>query len=561
MASIEGTISSGAYYDLGSYRRSVSTTDEEAREWFNRGLLWSYGFNHEEAVNCFEKAIASDSSLAMAYWGAAYALGPNYNKPWEFFDSTELETTVQRTHRMVSEAIRTASEASPVEKALINALLFRYPRERADEDLSIWNKSYADAMEKVYHDFPDDLDVAAFCADALMNLTPWQLWDLKTGNPAEGARTLATKAILDHAMALQGGMQHPGLLHLYIHLMEMSPTPEAAKPAADRLRTLVPDSGHLNHMPTHIDLLLGDYDLGIEWNRRAFEVDEKFLARAGPLNFYTLYRMHDYHFCIYSAMFAGQSKVALQTVERMEQSLSDELLRVKSPPMADWLEGFLSMKIHALIRFGRWQEIIELAFPTDAKLYCMTTTMTHYAKAVAFASKEDLENADKEAKRFSFARRSVPESRMVFNNKCVDILDVAEAMMNGEIEYRRKNYDSAFAHLLEAIALDDGLPYDEPWGWMQPTRHAYGALLMEQGDFEKAAKVYAEDLGFDEKLPRAQRHPNNVWALHGYHECLVKLGRKEDAENIAPQLNKALKKADIPVKASCYCRLSAVRDH
>jgi tetratricopeptide (TPR) repeat protein len=560
MASISNTTLSGTYYDLGTYRRSLSTKSEDAKEWFNRGLLWGYGFNHEEAVICFEKAIASDNNLAMAYWGVAYALGPNYNKPWEFFDATELETTVQRTHRMVSEATRTSTQASPVEKALIHALQFRYPREHADEDLSIWNKSYADAMEKAYREFPDDLDVAAICADALMNLTPWQLWDLKTGKSAEAARTLDIKAILDHAMALEGGMQHPGLLHLYIHLMEMSPTPEAAKPAADQLRMLVPDSGHLSHMPTHIDLLLGDYDLGVESNQRAFKADEKFLARSGPLNFYTLYRMHDYHFCIYSAMFAGQSKIALETVERMEQTLSNELLRVKSPPMADWLEGFLSMKVHVLIRFGRWREIIELAFPTDSKLYCMTTAMAHYAKAVAFSALEDLENADEEAERFLSARKDVPESRMLFNNKCIDILDVAAAMVNAEIEYRRKNYDAAFAHLREAIARDDGLPFDEPWGWMQPTRHAYGALLMEQGHFDKAVDVYAEDLGFDDSIPRALCHPNNVWSLHGYHECLVKLGRKEDAESIRPQLDKALKKADVPIKASCYCRLSVVKD-
>ncbi|KAK9776251.1 putative TPR domain-containing protein [Seiridium cardinale] len=558
MASISGQPSAGAYYDLGTYRRHVSTTDKEAQEWFNRGLLWSYGFNHEEAVNCFEKAIARDSNFAMAYWGAAYALGPNYNKPWEFFDSTELESTVQRTHRMVSEASRAAIHAPPAEQALVRALQFRYPREHADEDLSIWNRSYAEAMVKVHREFPDDLDVAVLCADALMNLTPWQLWDIKTGNPAEGARTLDTKAILDRSMAQEGGMQHPGLLHLYIHLMEMSPTPEAAKPAADQLRTLVPDGGHLNHMPTHIDVLLGDYDLGIESNQKAFEADEKFLACAGPLNFYTLYRMHDYHFCIYSAMFAGKSKVALETVARMEGSLSDELLRVESPPMADWLEGFLAMRVHALIRFGRWQDIIALTLPTDPKLYCTTTAMIRYAKAVAFAATADLERARTERELFLQARQVVPESRMLFNNKCVDILNVAEAMMDGEIEYRRQNYDAAFAHLREAMVRDDGLPYDEPWGWMQPTRHAYGALLMEQGHFENAAVVYAEDLGLDDALPRALRHPNNVWALHGYHECMVKLGRRAEAASIKPQLEVALSKADVPIKASCYCRISAV---
>ncbi|KAF7541685.1 hypothetical protein G7054_g405 [Neopestalotiopsis clavispora] len=559
MASIKEKALSDTYYDLGTYRRPITTVDEEARLWFDRGLLWSYGFNHEEAVKCFEKAIACDGNFAMAYWGAAYALGPNYNKPWDFYDATELETTVQRTHRMVEEATKLANTTSPAEQALIEGLQFRYPRAHADGDLSIWNQSYAEAMEKVYREFPNDLDVATLCADALMNLTPWQLWDLQTGKVADGARTLDIKKILDHAIALDGGMQHPGLLHLYIHLMEMSPTPEAAKPAADALRTLVPDGGHLNHMPTHIDLLLGDYDLGIKWNQSAFEADEKFLAREGPLNFYTLYRMHDYHFCIYAAMFAGQSKVALETVTRMESSLSDELLRVESPPMADWLEGFLAMRVHALVRFGRWEDIISLALPTDQRLYCTTTAMTHYAKAIAFAALGDIKSAETEREEFFASQKAVSETRMLFNNKCVDILKVAEAMMEGEIEYRRENYEAAFAHLKEAIARDDGLPYDEPWGWMQPTRHAYGALLMEQGHYEQAAAIYAEDLGLDNKLPRALRHPNNVWALHGYHECMLKLGRSEEARSIAPNLDRALKKADITIKASCYCRLSAVQ--
>lgn len=559
MSTVAAGPSHGGYYDLGSYRRPVSTSSEEAREWFNRGLLWSYGFNHEEAVKCFEKATAHDSNFAMAYWGAAYALGPNYNKPWEFFDPAELETTVERTHRMVSEASRAADRSSPVEAALIHALQYRYPHEHADGDLSIWNKSYAEAMEKVYHEFSNDLDVAALCADALMNLTPWQLWDIKTGRPAEAARTMDTKAILERAMVQEGGMQHPGLLHLYIHLMEMSPTPESAKPAADQLRTLVPDGGHLNHMPTHIDVLLGDYGLAIKSNQKAFEADEKFLAQEGPLNFYTLYRMHDYHFCIYSAMFAGQSKVALEAVTRMERSLSDDLLRVESPPMADWLEGFLAMRVHALVRFGRWKDIIDLKLPSDSKLYCTTTAMMHYAKAVAFASIEDLARAVEERDLFLTARQVVPESRMLFNNKCIDILKVAEAMVNGEIAYRQKDYESAFEYLREAMQRDDGLPYDEPWGWMQPTRHAYGALLMEQHRFEEAAKVYAEDLGLDDKLPRALRHPNNVWSLHGYHECMVKLGRKDEAARIVPQLKNALGKADVAIVASCYCRLSALQ--
>ncbi|KAI1139336.1 TPR domain protein [Hypoxylon sp. FL0543] len=545
------------YYDLGSYRRTVSSSSEAAREWVNRGLIWSYAFNHEESAKCFERAVASDSSCVLAYWGLAYALGPNYNKPWDFFDAVELEAVMQRTHGVVEKARARLDNASPVEKALVEALKYRYLQEHAgDRNWSIWNQSYADAMGRAYKEFPDDLDIAALYVDALMNLTPWQLWDLDTGKPASGARTLEAKAVLERSMAQDGGSRHPGLLHLYIHLMEMSPTPETALDAANTLRDLVPDAGHLNHMPTHIDVLVGDYQSAIESNQKAILADDVFFAREDPLKFYTLYRIHDLHFRIYAAMFAGQSRVTLDTVARLEDALPEALLRVESPPMADWLEGFLAMRVHALIRFGRWREILDLPFHTDRRLYCTTTALNHYAKGVALAATGNVEAATQQRELFAAAAKEVPESRMLFNNKCVDILRVAEAMLDGELEYRRGNYDAAFSHLRTAMERSYALPYDEPWGWMQPPSHALGALLMEQGHFDQAVEVYAEDLGIGGKLPRALQHPKNVWALHGYHECLVKLGRVEEAKAIKPQLDAAIAGADIPIKASCYCRTS-----
>lgn len=545
------------YYDLGSFRRTVSTTSSDAQIWFNRGLVWSYGFNHEESADCFAKAIASDPNCAMAYWGLAYALGPNYNKPWEFFDGEELESTVSRTHSAVEQAKSKAVTATPVERALIDALEFRYPQAQAATDCSIWNEPYANAMGAVYSQFPDDLDVATLYADAMMNLTPWKLWDLSTGEPTPGARTLEVKAVLDRALAQPGGLQHPGLLHLYIHLMEMSEAPEKAVPVADHLRGLVPDAGHLQHMPTHLDILCGDYGRAISSNLEAIRADEKFLSRAGPLKFYTLYRSHDYHFRLYAAMFAGESKVALETVEWLEKSIPEGLLRVQSPPMADWLEAFLGMRVHALIRFGRWQDILDLELPRDQDLYCVTTALMHYAKGVAFAATARVREAEQERQEFWDALSRVKSTRTLFNNACVDILAIANAMLDGELEYRRGRFEVAFEHLRRAIALDDALPYDEPWGWMQPPRHAYGALLLEQGHVEQALAVYRADLGFDSTLPRALRHPNNVWAMHGYEECLRRLGRTAEAERLKPQLETAMRKADVTIKSSCFCRTVA----
>jgi tetratricopeptide (TPR) repeat protein len=412
-------------------------------------------------------------------------------------------------------------------------------------------------MESVYQRFPDDLDVATLYADSLMNLTPWELWDLQTGQPASAARTIDIKAVLERALAQDGALRHPGLLHMYIHLMEMSGAPETALLAADNLRGLVPDAGHLNHMPTHLDILCGDYRKAITSNSAAIRADEKYLARAGAVNFYTLYRSHDYHFRIYAAMFAGQSRVALDTADELGSSIPDALLRRESPPMADWLEGFLAMKVHVLIRFGRWQEILDLEVPRDEKLYCVTTAMIHYGKGVALAATGRVDQADMERDLFREAVKRVPTSRMLFNNKCIDILAIADAMLDGELEYRRGNFDAAFDHLKRSISLDDGLPYDEPWGWMQPTRHAYGALLLEQGRVEEAATVYSADLGLDGTLPRPLQHPNNVWSLHGYNECLMKLGRTAEARIIEQQLKLATATADVAIRSSCYCRGSA----
>lgn len=542
-------------YDLGTHGRPVTTTSAEAQKWFDRGLVWTYGFHHEEAVSCFESAAAADPDCAMAHWGIAYALGPNYNKPWEFFDGEDLATTVARTHAAVELAQRKAAGATPVEQALIGALRARYPQAEAVEDCSVWNEPYADSMRTAYELAPDDLDVATLYADALMNLTPWQLWDVRTGEPADGSRTLAAKAVLERAIATEAGSRHPGLLHLYIHLMEMSSAPENALPAADRLRGLVPDAGHLQHMPTHLDVLCGDYRRVVADNGTAIAADEKFRARSGAMNFYTLYRSHNHHFRIYGAMFLGQSRTALEAAAQLEASIPEELLRVQSPPMADWLEGFLAMRVHVLIRFGRWQDILELPLPADPSLYCVTTAMIRYARGVALSATGRITEAEAERELFRAAVTRVPETRMLFNNTCPDILAIASAMLDGELEYRKGNHEAAFAALERSIELDDNLPYDEPWGWMQPTRHAYGALLLEQGRVAEAEAVYRADLGLDDTLPRAVQHPGNVWALHGFHECLVRLGRVGEARIAAQQLKMAVAVADVPIEASCFCRL------
>ncbi|WP_110315243.1 tetratricopeptide repeat protein [Mycolicibacterium moriokaense] len=543
------------YYDLGSYHRPIETPSPLAQVWFDRGMVWAYAFNHDEAIKCFERALDHDPDLAIARWGVAYSIGPNYNKAWEAFDPVDLAASLARARMELGLAAK--GRASAVEHGLIEALLARFPTEDPDDAdaLQAGHAAYADAMAALADVYSADVDVQALAADALVNITAWALWDINSGEPAPGSRVVEAKQILDDALTTPAGREHPMILHLYLHTMEMSATPQDALPAADLLRNLVPDAGHLVHMPSHIDVLCGNYRDSVVSNLSAVQVDRRFVDREGPLNFYSLYRAHNLHFVVYSAMFEGSSATALQAADELSAQLSPELLAIESPPMADWLEAFVPLRIHVLVRFGRWDELIAQPLPEDFDLYCSTATTIHYGRGVAHAAKGQLSQAHAEREAFTQAYARIPDTRYLFNNTALDILAIAGAMLDGEIDYREGRFDDAFAHLRRAIELDDSLPYDEPWGWMQPTRHAYGALLLEQGRMEEAAEVYAADLGLDPTLARACQHPGNVWSLHGYHECLQRLGRTDEAAIIGQQLDLLQARADVPILASCACRL------
>jgi tetratricopeptide (TPR) repeat protein len=545
------------YYDLGSYHRPIETPSPHAQLWFDRGMVWAYAFNHEEAIRCFDRALELDPDLAIARWGVAYSVGPNYNKAWDAFDPVDLAASLARARMELGLAAN--GRASAVERGLIEALQERFPTgDPNDADaLHAGHAAYADAMAGLAEVYPDDIDVQALAADALVNLTAWALWDIRTGEPAPGSRVVEAKRILDDALATPAGREHPGVLHLYLHTMEMSATPQDALPAADLLRNLVPDAGHLQHMPSHIDVLCGDYCNSVVSNLSAVQADRQFVEREGPLNFYSLYRAHNLHFIVYSAMFEGNSQAAHQAADELTGQLTPELLAIESPPMADWLEAFVPLRIHVLVRFGRWDELISEALPEDLDLYCSTAATIHYGRGVAHAAMGQLAQAHAERDGFREAYARIPDTRYLFNNTVHDILAIAAEMLDGEIDYREGRFDDAFAHLRRAIELDDSLPYDEPWGWMQPTRHAYGALLLEQGHVEEAAAVYAADLGLDPTLSRPCQHPNNVWSLHGYHECLQRLGRTDEAGIIGQQLALARARADVSIVASCACRLVA----
>ena len=545
-------------FNTGTYSFKVSTKSIDAQLWFDRGLIWAYGFHWEEAVTCFKESVKADPDCAMGWWGVAYSVGPEYNRMWHQLDEIELPLVLSECFKASQRALELNSNVTPMEKDLINALAVRHPSDCAPDNFDDWTEAYADAMRIVKKKYPTDPDVSALLVEAIISRTPWKLWNLNSGKPSEGASTLEAKDILEEAMAdveLKGSHPHAGLLHYYIHVMEMSPTPEAALRAGDIMRTLVPDCGHLLHMPTHIDFQCGNYNDVVERNSEAIESDKKVIARDGNLNLFAGSVIHNIHFKLYGAMFMGNYSSSMEAISQFDELVPEDLLRIKSPPMANLYEGYYGLKYHALIRFGKWQEIIDLEAPTDPDLYLVTTTIYRYAKALAYAALGDVPSAIKEQKLFQISFKMVPDERVMFNNKCVDLLKIADAMLNGEIEYRKNNFEVAFKHLNQAIKNEDTLPYDEPWGWMQPARNALGALLLEQGQVERAEEVYKADLGFDSSLIRARRHPNNVWSLHGLAECLKRQDKKIELGLISQSLSLAMGRADIPIKASCFCRL------
>jgi len=547
-------------YDLGNHHQPITTDSAEAQLWFNRGLMWVYAFDLEMAARCFREAIAADDNCAMAWWGLTYSSGIYYNKPWHRMQQQELVDKLQLTYETSRAARARCGHVTPLEAMMVEALQARYqsPTPVSEAEYHRWDDDYADAMRKVYEAYPDDDDVCALHAEALMTRTPWALWDLRSSKPTQGASTLEAIEVLETAMQRveeADKAPHAGMLHMYIHVMEMSSEPEKALRACDALRTLVPDAAHLCHMPSHIDVRCGHYYEAVKSNERAIAADRIYLANEGAMNFHTLSRIHNLHLKIYASLFLGQFKGAMEAAEEIIATTPEALLRIENPAMADWMEGYIGMKAHVFIRFGKWQEIIDHPLPHDPKLYAMSSAVWHYAKTIAHAASGNVPAAEAERALFYDAVTRVPPTRYLFNNTCLDVLKIGEQMLLGEIEYRKGNYQTAYDHLRQAVYLDDNLKYDEPWGWMQPARHALGALLLEQGHVDEAERVYRDDLGLSDTLVSTSRHHDNLWSLHGLVECLERRGQTAEARYMRARLNLAKARADVPINASCACRL------
>jgi len=552
-------------FDLGSHVFPVSTSSTEAQRLFDLGLNWCFGFNQEEGLACFEAAVVLDPACAMLHWGIAYAAGPFYNMPWCDFSEVEAAECTVFCRDHIDKALALSVGATALEVALIQALAQRIqkPHSVSQSEYDDWDDAYADAMRKVNSDYPDHQDVTALFVEAMMTRTPWHLWDVKKGRPTEGADTLEAIAVCEGAIALAdrlGEAQHPAILHLHIHLLEMSPKPEQAMDSADRLGGLCPDAGHIHHMPGHIYVLCGEYEKAQIASEKAIAVDREYLAYAGPHNYYTTSRCHDLHLMMHTCMLLGQFEPALAAADEICENLTPDVIDLKDKPfMLHTMEGYFAMQMHALVRFGKWREIVDASLPENAKLYCVSTSMHHYAKGVAYAAMKQFSDAEEQKDRFYDSLRQISPTRKFLNNLALQILGVGEKMLLGELEYHKGNHETGFDHLREAVHRSDSLHYSEPWPWMHPPRHALGALLMEQGQYAEAEKVYREDLGLSDTVLRCAQHPNNVWALHGLVECLTIRGETEESGKFRALLDSATAKAGFAVTSSCCCR-EKVRD-
>lgn len=514
---------------LGEHRRAVTTSSADAQRYFDQGLAFLYAFNHDEAIRSFQAAAQLDPQCAMAWWGIATAAGPHINFPMV------PEARAKLAWHAVQEARRHAARGTAVEQALIGAAARRYA-EPPVADRAPLDCAYADAMREVWRQFPQDADVGALFAEAMMDLRPWDLWTQDTKEPQPG--TLEIVQTLEAALAVNP--QHPFALHLYIHAIEASKRPEQAHEASDRLRPLMPGIGHMMHMPSHIDVLLGRWDEAVTSNENAIAADISYRAQGGvPRGFIWLYNAHNRHMLAFAAMMIGRSGLALQHIDAMIAEWPEDF-RAEWVPVVD---VFYAMPLEVRVRFGRWDEI--LATPLPPENLVISRALAFAARGVARAAKDDAAGARAEQKAFAAAVQKVPADAYFSNSSARDVLAVAEAKLDGEILFREGQTDAGLARLRDAVAAEAKLRYDEPPSWIVPVRHALGASLLQVGRVQEAEQVYRDDLA---------RWPDNGWSLFGLARTLKLQNRDAEAAEIEAKFARVWRHADVTITSSCLCQ-------
>ena len=567
-------------YDFGetsnySFVDLISCQNDETRKMFILAYGHMLNYNHEEAIACFQKCTELDPKCAMAWWGIAYCLSSNYN--WT--------PGLGSGHDPIQQAMKLKDECTELEQDLIIALSKRHSAEARDAaDPSVLNMgnsvelniAFAEAMEPLYEKYNGNLDVTAIYVEALMNLKAWQLWEKNTETgeitPADDNTLLLVKVLEDAFESSDEAKVHPALCHLYCHALELSPFPERALPAADVLRTRMPGLGHLVHMPSHIDAWVGQWKEAIDCNIAAVEADDRYVEITGnESQFYKFYRMHNHHFVVWCAMFDGQYETALKYARKAVDTLPagdansgvQFMLAGVIPMGAIFLESYVTMPWHVMIRFGKWDEILNEPLHSDKDVFPAAIATQHYARGVAYASLGMIQEAEAEQKLFKQALENPALAGRVLHNNLMYqdpsdgpcILLVNDAILDGEIEYRRQylakergenaDFTVSFNHLRRGVNLSLNLAYNEPWGQMQPVRHILGALLLEQGEVEEAEEVYRADI---------ELWKDNMWGLLGLKLCLEARGDDSgELEQVTALFKERSSRADIIPTRTCFC--------
>jgi hypothetical protein len=513
------------YDTLGRYSYPITTASPEAQRWFDQGLRLVYAFNHAEAARAFGQAARLDPSCAMCAWGQAITNGGNYNSPTD-------AAREGRALAAVRQAQQLAARARPAERALIDALATRHSADPAAKRDAL-DRAYADAMRAVARQFPDDLEAATFFADAMMNLRPWNLWTPE-GAPQPGTEEIVRT--LERVLAREPN--HPGAIHLYIHAVEASRQPQRAEAAADRLAKLMPGAGHLVHMPSHIYWRVGRYADAVAVNTAAVAADRAYFQTAQPSPIYRgLYYPHNIDFIWHSASMEGRSAETLRAAREFADNAPAAMIK-EMPDM----ETAPAAPIVALVRFGRWDEVLrEPAPPRD---WPYTRGVWRYARGLAFNARGQAAEARRELAELEAVLASVsPERTLAFFFRTRNMLQLAANVLAGEIAAKAADTATAARLLRAAVAEQDTHWFTEPPPWYFPVRQALGAVLLQAGRAREAEQVYRDDLA---------RNPNNGWSLFGLAESLRAQGKAAEAAQADARFRKAWAKADVKLAASRF---------
>ena len=523
--------------NMGTHTYPISTGNETAQNYFDQGLKLSYAFNHAEAHRSFTEAARQDPEAAMAYWGQAYALGPNINDP------VPDEARKLAAYNAIVKATEAANGVSEKERQLIAALAKRYGHSQDSSELSSYsyqagertdlgrlNRAYSDAMKDLAESYPDDPDILTMYAASVMDLMPWNYWD-SSGNPNPGIAD-AKKAL---ETAFDVNPEHPGAHHYYIHMVEL-PDPDLAVPSADLLADLMPAAGHIVHMPSHIYIRVGRYRDAAMTNIKAIYADENYITQCLSQGLYPLvYFPHNIHFLWSSSSFMGNSETALASARKTAEKVPVGLLQDLS-----FLQDFYSTPLLAYVRFGQWDEILTFPNPVNQK---HTSVIWHYARGIAFLRKDNMTEAKEELQALEgILDDSSLESFMGnFNNPTSNIAKVAYHVLAGEVEAADGNFEAAIELLQKGADYEDALAYSEPASWHIPVRQTLGKVLLDAGQPGQAEMTYREDL---------KKVPKNGWSLKGLHNSLLAQDKNEEARDVRDMFDEAWKDADIEIESS-----------